>query len=60
MKKADAIRHYGSVRRLADALGITYQAIYQWGEDVPESSAYKLQVLTGGALSARDEPKDEG
>lgn len=30
MTKREAIEMFGSVRRLADALGITPQAIYQW------------------------------
>ena len=31
-------------------LGISRQAVDQWGEAVPEGSAYKLQVITGGRL----------
>ena len=48
MKKQDAINHFGGVKPLADALGVS-AAIYKWGENVPELVAYKLHVITGGA-----------
>ena len=51
MKKEDAIKHYGSVQALADALKITRPAIYQWGELVPETKAWKLQALTDSKLT---------
>lgn len=50
MKTADAIRHFGNVAKLADALGITPQAVYDWGEFLPRGRAFELQVLTEGAL----------
>ena len=53
MKTEEAIRHYGSRRELAGALGITTQAVHDWGDEVPELRAYQLQVLTDGALHAR-------
>lgn len=53
MKTADAIRHFGTQSALAKALGISKQAIAQWGERVPEGRAYQLQVITGGQLSAK-------
>lgn len=50
MRKADAIGHFGSGQAVAEALGITKGAVSQWGDVVPEGSAYKLQVITGGKL----------
>lgn len=50
MKKQDAINHFGGVKPLADALGVWPAAIYKWGENVPELVAYKLHVITDGAL----------
>lgn len=54
MKTQDAIAHFGVDRgarsRLAEALGISPGAVSQWGETVPEGQAYKLQVITKGAL----------
>jgi len=46
----DAVQYYGGRRQLADALGITRQAVEQWGKVVAEGMAYKLQVLTRGDL----------
>jgi len=46
----DAVQYYGGRRQLADALGITRQAVEQWGKVVAEGAAYKLQVLTKGDL----------
>ena len=50
VKQAEA--HFGSRRKLAEALGITSQAISQWvkRKQIPEGIAYKLQVLTNGGL----------
>lgn len=51
MRKSDVLAHFdNSVQATADALGITRSAVHQWPEIVPEGSAYKLQVITGGRL----------
>lgn len=50
MQKQAAIDHFGSASKLADALGISDSAVSLWDEVIPEGSAYKLQVITGGAL----------
>lgn len=52
MKKNDVIEHFGSIKKTADALGIWPQAVYSWREDVPETMAYKVEVITGGKLKA--------
>jgi hypothetical protein len=51
MKTADAIRHFGSVRALAEAIQVNRQAIYQWGESVPKARRYELFLKSGGALA---------
>lgn len=51
MKTEDAIKHFGTQSALAAALGISKQAVGQWGDTVPKGRAYQLQVITGGALS---------
>ena len=51
MKKSQAIAYFGSVSALAGSLGVTYEAVRQWGE-VPELRQYQLEHLTGGALKA--------
>jgi len=50
MKKQSAIDYFGGVKPLADALGVWPAAVYKWGDDVPEMVAYKLHVITEGAL----------
>jgi len=50
MKKQSAIDYFGGVKPLADALGVWPAAVYKWGDDVPEMVAYKLHVITDGAL----------
>jgi len=53
----EAARHYGSVAKLAESLGISTQAVYKWHGDVPAARAYQLQILTGGLLQARKSEK---
>jgi hypothetical protein len=52
MTTQDAIQHYGSLKKLADALGIWPQAVYKWGEKPPLSKQYELEVKTDGWLRA--------
>lgn len=51
MTKSQAIKHFGSISALAKALGVTYEAVRQWGE-VPELRQYQIEKLTGGDLRA--------
>ena len=46
----DAVQHFGGRRQLAQALGISRQAVEQWGKLVARGMAYRLQVMTGGRL----------
>ena len=50
MRTEQAVDFFGGRRELAQFLGITRQAVEQWGEYVAEGPAYKLQVLTDGLL----------
>lgn len=44
MKKDFALAKMGnSVKALAELLEIRRQAIYQWGDDVPQLQAYRLR-----------------
>lgn len=46
MRTKDAIEEFGNnVRELAQALGITREAIYQWGEKVPPLRAYEIRDI---------------
>ncbi|NMX37305.1 Cro/Cl family transcriptional regulator [Pseudomonas veronii] len=52
MKRADAIHHFKGIAPLAKALGITYEAVRQWGEEIPELRQYQLELVTDGQLKA--------
>jgi len=45
VKNADLLAKANGVRNVADALGITTQAVYAWGEDVPLLRVYQLMTL---------------
>lgn len=57
MTKTQAIQYFGSVRALADALGIkAVQSVYEWPEDgIPEGRQFQIQVLTKGKLKASEQ-----
>lgn len=46
----DAVKFFGTAADLAERLGISPQAIYQWGEFVPERRVYQIHVLSDRAL----------
>lgn len=55
MKTSDAIRHFNnSVRDLAQSLGITSAAVYQWGDTVPLLRAYQIRELLDARTGASD------
>lgn len=45
--------------RLAWLLRITPSSIYQWVDTVPETSAYKLEIMTRGRLRAEEKKEEE-
>lgn len=52
MKTNDAVRQFNnSVRDLAQSLGITSAAIYQWGDTVPPLRVYQIRDI----LAAREQ-----
>lgn len=52
MKTAEAVSHFGSKKKLADALDISPSAVTLWGEVIPRLRQFQIQMLTGGALAA--------
>lgn len=54
MTKEKAIAIFGSVRALADALGITEQAVNQWKEDVPPLRDYQIRELVHARKTKKD------
>lgn len=45
MTKEEAVKAFGSVRKLADALGISEQAVHQWGDLVPELRKFQIREM---------------
>lgn len=45
MDKAQAIKKAGSAMALAKLLGITRQAISQWGDELPQARLWQLKAL---------------
>jgi hypothetical protein len=52
MLTADAVKFFRGKSNLAVALGISPAAVSQWGEKVPKSRQFQLQVLSNGVLLA--------
>jgi len=45
MKTQEAEIYFGSKRKLAEALKLSVQAIYKWGENVPRLREYEIKDL---------------
>ncbi|WP_421185612.1 Cro/CI family transcriptional regulator [Aeromonas enteropelogenes] len=48
MTKNEALRKFGEkrvdqIRRMAEMLNIKREAIYQWGDEIPELRAYQIE-----------------
>lgn len=54
MKTQDAIQQFGSVRKIAEALGLSVQAIYAWGDEVPPLRVYQLREIRPDAFAQQD------
>lgn len=53
MNKSKAIKLAGSVAELAALLGISREAIYQWGDAIPQNRAWQLKLLRPEWFKAR-------
>jgi hypothetical protein len=51
MRTSDVVKFFGSKTRIAFLLGMSKQAVSDWGETVPRGRAFELHVLSEGALS---------
>ena len=60
MKTTEAIHLFGNIANLARALNISVQAVYQWGDTVPELRTYQIRdMIASGAISGDgDETKE--
>jgi DNA invertase Pin-like site-specific DNA recombinase len=45
-------KHFGSISKIADALGISRQSVDRWGERPPMRRQYELQIITLGQLKS--------
>ena len=59
MQTKDAIEFFHGVGPLAKALGITRQAVHDWGETVPELRAYQLSQISRGHLKPPPPPEPD-
>lgn len=50
MKTQDVINFFGGAREAAEALGLSTQAIYQWGTDVPRTRQAHIELATKGKV----------
>lgn len=56
MRKDEVIAEFKGVRKLAEALGITREAVYQWPEIVPRLRQYEIrEILAARATTAEPE-----
>lgn len=56
MKAQDVIDYFGGVRETADALGVSAQAIYLWGDSVPRTRQAHVEMATKGRIK-KDKPQ---
>lgn len=52
MTTQEAIDFFGGKREMAEALKITTQATYQWGDKPPLLRQFELERISGGKLKA--------
>ncbi len=50
MLVSDAVSHFGSRLKIAEALGLSRSAVYAWGDVVPPLQAARLAEKSRGAL----------
>lgn len=52
MKRSDVISFFGGQKETGDALGISQAAVSLWGDTVPLTRQYQIQVISKGKLKA--------
>lgn len=54
LRKSDVIKHFGSIKAVADALNIKAPSVSEWRETIPKLRAYQIEKLTKGKLKVED------
>lgn len=52
MKKIEVVDYFGGQKETGDALGISQAAVSLWGDEVPLTRQYQIEVITKGELKA--------
>ncbi|GAB6263939.1 Cro/CI family transcriptional regulator [Photobacterium sp. R1] len=52
MKTSEVVQFFGSKSKVARALKVHRSTVTNWGEEVPELQAYRIEKLTKGKLKA--------
>jgi len=55
MKTQEAIRYFGSIKKLSKELDIWPHNVSRWGECPPMARQYEIEVKTNGILKAECE-----
>lgn len=55
MKAKDVFDYFGGIRQAAEALGLSTQSLYAWGEDVPRARQAHVELATKGRIK-KDKP----
>lgn len=45
MTKNEAIEAFGTARALAEAIGVTEQAVSKWGDTIPELRVFQIKAI---------------
>ena len=51
MTTQEAVQFWGGQKSLANALGITRDAVHKWRQYPPMATQFQIMVLSGGRLS---------
>lgn len=57
MLKSDAVQHFGSQQKLAEALGVKQPSVARWPEVLPPLRQLQIENVTNGALKATEEAR---
>ena len=59
MTKTQAVAHFGTMYRLAKALGVAHATVHKWGDELRYPNQLAIEKLTGGKLKASRTSKNQ-